>query len=120
MMKDPTKCTVARLHDAQVGDVVWVKPYEHRRERWRLKIIGEIGKQSIICEGSRAKYNNTNGAERATSWPERLMGQLDKDDFLFMEHHQYKIGDKVSRLRDPALLRKVADLIGYDYQTTEN
>lgn len=119
MMEDPIKCTVARLIDAQKLDVVWMKPYEWKRDKWRLVTITDVGKKSFVAGFGERKFDKVTGVERGTrGWPERLMGQLDKDDFLMKENHSYKIGEAVRHV-DVATLRKVADLIGYDYQTTE-
>ena len=74
----------------------------------RISIVVNSGQWNEL------KFDKSTGVERGTEWGRRiLMGEKDKADFIFIDHHRHLITNRVHRMTDVDLLRQVADLIGY-------
>lgn len=115
------KATVDRFEDAKVGDYVWVMPYDMRgNDRCQLHTVTKITRQSIIIgddNWSTQKFNKEDGRQRGTDWPARIYGEKQLRDSQFLLKHRHRIGVYLTGSTDADMLRKIAELIGYEVKS---
>lgn len=116
------KVTVDRLADAKTGDFVWefdanlsryVNGKYEGRGVFKLARIESETRQSFII--NRTKFDRNSGIERVRNGftsGRHLFGDLDKEDFVWMDENRYRLLAALERC-DCSTLRKVADLIGW-------
>lgn len=118
------------IDELQVGDTIWVFDDNHRvytkpqkgrawgkiiwREHWVPRTI--IGETRVSFE-----YATRGGRKREGTIPKRgplpsniALSQQHIDEYEWVNRHKYRLSRDVERITDPATLRKVAEIIGFD------
>ena len=89
------------------GDI-WAKGGPVWREHWRkYPVVGETRLSWILS--IHTKVPKKNPSPRAFAFSEAQIDELE-----WLEVHRYKVADRVQKIDDPALMKQVAALIGYE------
>jgi hypothetical protein len=102
----------------KIGDTLWGGEYGHS-EQWRsLPITGETSQSWVLGHPSGhfkpVKVNKKTMLEAVPNYGSiKWFTEPQKVDEEFRRRNQHKIQRAVGELHDVALLRQVADLIGY-------
>lgn len=111
--------------DLQVGDTVWVFDVNRRvyaparpgrlwadggpiyREHFRPVVIeSETSRSWVTVSGTKySKKDRPHGI---------YIDQQEIDDACWVNDHRYKVSSLVDRCQDPAILRQIAALVGYE------
>jgi hypothetical protein len=116
----------------KVGDTVWVFDSNHRvyrprlpgeayarggpiwREHWRPRtIVGENARSWILNLGEKVPKKNPSAWMYAFS-------EQEIDDRAWVEEHRHRLVNRVQEIRDAAVLREIARLIGYESSPPES
>ena len=102
----------------KIGDTLWGSEYG-RQERWRsLPVTGET-KQSWLLGHPNGhfkpvKVNKKTMIESVPNYGSiKWFTEQGKNDEEFRRKHAHRIGQAVAASRDIAVLKQIADLIGY-------
>jgi hypothetical protein len=107
----------------KVGSPVWVRSEDYRgrdkRDAWHQReITGETRVSWLVgpkWQEMKLPKRDPRGFTRCDFGPRHVALSWDEvEDHLFVEAHRYRIAQVVERLAQPALLREIAKLVGYE------
>jgi hypothetical protein len=85
------------------------------REHWRAeKVVGETRVSWVLEFGRKVPKDQAKARKQGV-----VFTAQEVDDDCWLKSHRYRIVNDISRIDDPALLRKIADLIGYKAEVSK-